>query len=127
MTTILPSAVGGILLALACAACRHGEPVVAPAAPLPASPDVELGTMDAECGKMVTAYETYIACPNMEDDERAAYRATIERWQLDFAAGKKGNPDEAAQRVIARACQRAGVSLGAATERCHNGKRPRDD
>jgi hypothetical protein len=132
MRPTLPSACGGFLVALGClcllalACAKHPkEPVLPPAAPLPATPELELGTMEAECNAMIAAQQALEDCPNREEDERAGDRATIERWRdVDYPALVKGKPDEPSQRAIALACRRAAGSLAAATERCHNGRRP---
>jgi hypothetical protein len=128
MRPTLPSACG-VFLAIALACAKHPkEPVLPPAAPLPAAPDIELGAMEAECEKMIGAQQALADCPNREDDERLGDRATIERWRdVDYPALLKGKPDEPSRRAIALACHRATASLEAATERCHNGKRPRGD
>jgi hypothetical protein len=112
---------------LACA--RHPAlPVLPPAAPLPATPDVELGTMEVECAAMLAANQALAECPNRDDAERAGDRATIELWRdVDFPALVKGKPDEPSKRAIALACHRAAASYAAATERCRNGPKPRVD
>jgi hypothetical protein len=133
MRPTLPSAFRGFFAALAVVVVvgctRHPEiPALPPAAPLPAAPDIELGTMQAECDAMIAALEAKLVCPNAEDDERAGDKATIERWRdVDFPALVKSKPDEPSQRAIALACRRATVSVAAAAERCRNGKRPHND
>jgi len=111
--------------ALALAACgRTAQPPVTPGEPIPAAPEVELGSMDAECERLLAAMATYQACPNLDDDERYGLAQWGERAQRDFAAGKKANPDANAQHAIAAACHKAVATVAAATERCHAGPRP---
>jgi hypothetical protein len=115
--------------ALACAialafSCRGAPPPVAPGEPIPAAPEVALGTMDAECDGLLAALATFKKCPNLEDEDRENIDGWTERAQQDFAAGKKANPDASAQRAIAVACHKATTSVQAANERCHNGPRP---
>ena len=107
------------------AGCHHADPPVAPAPPLPAQPDIVLKTMDDECAGLTAAIGAWSTCKNLEDDERAWLHNLIDAAEASFAAGKKGNPDEANQRAIALACHRAAVSIGYATERCNAGPRPR--
>lgn len=113
----------------ACAAAWlgcHGEPPpVAPGEPIPAPPEVALGTMQAECDALLAALAAYKQCPNLDDDDRADLDAWIERSEQDFAAGKKANPEPNAQRAIAAACHKAVAAVAAANERCHNGKKPK--
>jgi hypothetical protein len=111
------------------ACTRHPEvATLPPPPPLPASPEIQLGTMEVECDAMIAANEALMACPNREDDERAADKATIERWRdVDFPALLKGKPDEPSRKAIALACRRAAMSLAAATERCRNGRKPRTE
>jgi hypothetical protein len=97
---------------------------VAPGEPIPAAPEIVLGTMDAECEALLTALDTYKKCPNLDDDDQWNIKAWTERAQEDFAAGKKANPDAGAQQAIAAACRKAVASVTAATERCHNGPKP---
>ena len=59
------------------------------------------------------------------DEDRADIDAWTERAQQDFAAGKKANPEPNAQHAIAAACHKAVASVAAASERCHNGKKPK--
>ena len=101
----------------------HGEPPpVAPGEPIPAAPEVALGTMQAECDALLAALSAFKQCPNLEDEDRADIDAWTERAQQDFAAGKKANPEPNAQHAIAAACHKAVASVAAASERCHNGK-----
>lgn len=81
--------------------------------------------MEAECDGLVAALAAYKLCPNLDDDDRWSIDAWTERMQEDFAAGKKAAPDAGAQQAIAAACHKAIGSVAAATERCHNGPRPR--
>jgi hypothetical protein len=100
---------------------------VKPAQPLPADPDVELGSMQLECDAMVAALETYKACVNHEDEDRENIDDWIETANRSFAASKKANPEPNAQKAIAGACHKATTSVKAATERCLAGPRPKDD
>src|SRR6185436_19949189 len=109
---------------LGCAACHRDPPPVAPGEPIPAAPEVALGTMDAECDGLLAALAAYKQCPNLEEGDRDDIDGWVERAQQDFAAGKKANPDANAQHAIAAACHKATVSVRAASERCHNGPRP---
>lgn len=106
-------------------ACHGSPPPVAPGEPISAAPEVALGTMDAECNGLLTALSTYKQCPNLDDDDQWSITAWTDRAQEDFAAGKKANPDAGAQQAIAAACHKAVASVTAATERCHNGPKPR--
>jgi hypothetical protein len=117
----------GSLLTLA--ACKHvtSDPPVKPGPPIPAEPEQNLETMDAECAGFVAAVDTYGKCPNLEEADRQWARDVIEAAEESFAAGKKANPDEPAQKAIAMACHRAALSMQFATERCKAGKRPRTD
>lgn len=111
------------------AGCKHvmSDPPVKPGPPIPAEPDQQLENMDTECAGLVAALDSYGKCPNLEDGERNWVSAAIEAAEASFAAGKKSNPDEPAQRAIALACHRASLSMQFATERCQAGKRPRTD
>jgi len=117
----------GTLLILA--GCKHvvSDPPVKPGPPIPAEPDQQLENMDTECAGLVAALDTYGKCPNLEDGDRQWAVEVIEAAQESFAAGKKSNPDEPAQRAIAVACHRAALSMQFATQRCQAGKRPRTD
>lgn len=106
------------------AACHADPPPVPPGEPIPAAAEVELGTMDAECGGLVSALARYKQCANLDDDDRWSIEAWSDRAQEDFAAGKKANPEPNAQRAIAAACHKAVASVTAANERCHNGPHP---
>ena len=105
----------------------HGElPPVAPGEPIRPPAEVALGTMDAECDGLIAALADYKKCPNLDDDDRWDIDAWSERAQQDFAAGKKAKPEPNAQHAIAAACHKAVVSVTAANERCHNGRKPLD-
>jgi len=105
--------------------CHQAEPPpVAPGEPIPAAPEVTLGTMDAECDGLISAFAAYKQCPNLDDDDRWDIDAWSERAQQDFAAGKKAKPEPNAQHAIAAACHKAVVSVMAANERCHAGPKP---
>jgi hypothetical protein len=110
---------------LAAAACHSDPPPVAPGEPIAASPELVLDTMDAECDGLVTAFGRYKQCANLDDDDRFGIDGWIQRAQEDFAAGKKASPDAGAQHAIAAACHKAIASVDAASERCHNGPKPR--
>ena len=117
----------GSLLTLA--ACKHvtSDPPVKPGPPISAEPEQQLENMDTECAGLVAALDSYGKCPNLEDGEREWVSATIQAAEDSFAAGKKSNPDEPAQKAIAMACHRAALSMQFATQRCQAGKRPRTD
>ena len=117
----------GILLAAS--GCKHviKDAPVAPGPPIPAEPETDLSSMDAECAGLIAALDTYGKCPNLEDDDRDWVREVIASAEESFAAGKKSNPDEPAQKAIAMACHRAAISMQFATERCRAGKRPKVD
>jgi hypothetical protein len=118
---------GCLLAACALAACvRKDPPPAKPAPPLPADPEVQLESMQVECDGMVAALNSFLGCPNNEPGDRAAIEGWIERATRDFAASRKANPEPNAQKAIAAACRRATDSVKAATERCMNGKRPRN-
>jgi hypothetical protein len=123
----------GILLVLTAlgpaAGCKHvtSDPPVKPGPPIPAEPETNLENMDTECAGLVAALDTYGKCPNLDDDDREWVKAVIESAEESFAAGKKSNPDEPAQKAIAMACHRAAISMQFATERCRAGKRPKVD
>ncbi len=96
-----------------------------PGEPIPAEPEVTLGTMDAECDGLIAAMTAYKQCPNLDDDDRCGIDAWIENAQQDFAAGKKAKPEPNAQHAIAAACHKAIASVTAANERCHAGPKPK--
>jgi hypothetical protein len=109
--------------------CHHvvSDPNVKPGTPIPAEPEAQLENMDTECAGLIAALDTYGKCPNLDDGDRDWVRSVIESAEQSFAAGKKGNPDEPAQKAIAMACHRATISMQFATVRCQAGKRPRVD
>lgn len=109
------------------AACHHADPPVRPGPPLPAEPDVRLGSVDDECGGLEKAIAAWQTCPNLDDDDREWLHAIGDYAEQSFAAGKKGNPDEESQKAIALGCHRAAVSIVHATERCNAGPKPRVD
>jgi hypothetical protein len=106
-------------------ACHHEPPPTPPGAPIPAEPDITLGSMDDECKGLVDALNTYGACPNSDEDERVWARRVAELAQQAFDAGKNGSNDEQSLRVMALACRKAAVSMQYATIRCKNGPRPK--
>jgi TPP-dependent trihydroxycyclohexane-1,2-dione (THcHDO) dehydratase len=118
-----------LLLVTCLAACsRVDKPApVTPAQPLPADPEIELGSMQLECDAMVAALETYKVCVNHEDEDRENIDAWVETATRNFAASKKANPEPNAQKAIAGACHKATESVKAATIRCNAGPRPKDD
>src|SRR5262245_14328802 len=115
------------LIAFVLAACAHEPPPVAPGPPIAADPPVTLKTMTEECDAMLAALATWRDCPNLDQDDKEDVEAWIERAQIDFTAGRKVTLDKDAQQAIAMSCHRATNSVTAATERCHNGKKPRID
>jgi hypothetical protein len=102
--------------------CKPPPPPVAPGEPIPAEPDIIVGTMNDECGALVGALEAWKRCPNLD----ALGRREITWWrdaaEEDGAAADKAKPDDRAQHAIALACRRAINSVRAATERCGNGR-----
>jgi len=116
----------GFALLLA-VACSHPPPPPPPGDPIPAEPDVKLGTMDDECNGLVAAVNAYGECPNLEDAGRTWARAVTENAEESFAAGKKGEIDPQAARAIAVACHKAADSIKSATIRCQAGPPPRGD
>jgi hypothetical protein len=83
--------------------------------------------MDAECNGLIHAFEAWKQCPNLEDEQKPYVESLIERAHLDFAAAQKSQPDDRAQKEIARRCRRAAQSVKAATERCSHGHAPKAD
>ncbi len=114
---------------LSAVGCRHGghDATVAPGPPILAESEIQLENFDTECAGLIAALYRYGLCPNLEDGDRQWVRAAIEAAENSFAAGKKSNPDEPSQHVMAMACHRAADTMHAATERCLAGKRPRVD
>ena len=121
-----PSSRPGLVILAGCLlfACKSVSPPVAPGEPIPAAPEIALGTMDAECDGLLNAMATYKACPNHDDDDRWSIEAWTEHARQDFAAGKKAKPEPNAQRAIAAACHKAIAAVVAATERCNAGPKP---
>lgn len=119
----------GVLLIgfIGSSACHHADPPVKPGPPLPAEPDVVVGTMDDECNGLTKAISTWSECPNLEDPDRTWMKSLIEYADQAFAAGRAGKPDADAQHAIALACHRAAVSIANANQRCLAGPRPRVD
>jgi hypothetical protein len=114
-----------VLMSAVCG-CGHAQPPVAPGPAIPADPPAELRGMIEECDALIVALTTFKACPNLEEADRQDLDAWIERAGKDFVAGRKTPPEANAQSAIALACSRATRSVTAATERCRNGKRPKD-
>ncbi|MEO8841820.1 MAG: hypothetical protein ABI591_31610 [Kofleriaceae bacterium] len=127
MRPTLPSIFGKICLVLALYGCHDDPPPVAAGEPIPAAAEISVDTMDVECAGLVAALDAYGECPNNEDNDKAWAKQVAEVAQQSFDAGKKGNPDEPSQHVIALACHRAAASMQHATERCRNGPRPKPD
>jgi hypothetical protein len=125
MVASLPRAVFAIFVVVA-TACAATPPRVAPGPPIPAEPEIAVDTMTVECMALVASLETWKACKNLEDEDRDLIEAWEERAHLDFAAAEKAKPDAKAQHAIAHNCRRAADSIKAATERCANGKKPRE-
>ena len=115
-----------LVLLAACSRVDKATPVT-PAKPLQADPELTLGSMALECDAMVAALETYKACTNHEDEDRENIDAWIETANRNFAASKKANPEDNAQKAIAASCHKATESVKAATIRCAAGPRPKDD
>ena len=130
MRLILPSDFGRKWLLLAIlSACHHGPAPasVPPGEPIPAEPDLVVGTMEAECDQLVAAIAAYGTCPNADEDMRVWSRKVAEVAQQAFDAGKKAEPKPEDRKVIALACHKATVSMQNASERCKNGPRPKVD
>jgi hypothetical protein len=128
MRLILPSDFGRKWLLLAVmAACQHEPPPVAPGEPIPAEPDLVVGTMEAECDGLVAAIAAYGTCPNADEDMRVWSKRVAEIAQEELDAGKKADPKPEDQKVIALACHKATVSMQNAATRCKNGPRPKAD
>lgn len=128
MPPTLPSAIGKYcLVAALLGACHNDPPPVAPGEPIPAPVEVQVEAMDVECNHLVDAILKFGECPNSDEDDKAWAKNLAEVAQQSFEAGKKGNPDEPSQHVIALACHKATESVKHATERCVNGPRPKGD
>lgn len=97
-----------------------------PAKPLPADPPIKLETMQIECDAMLAALATYKECKNLEPEDKAELDGWLEAANRSLAAGKKANPEPNALNAMAGACRKATDSVKAATERCHNGKAPKE-
>lgn len=115
-----------VVLTAACARVDKPAPIT-PAKPLPADPEIALGSMELECDAMVAALTTFKTCVNHEDEDRENIEAWIETANRNFAASRKANPEPNAQKAIAGACHKATISIQAANERCLAGPRPKDD
>jgi hypothetical protein len=116
----------GVFLITACA-CHRADPPVKPGPPLPAEPEITVTSMDDECNGLTKAIETWRACPNLDDGERAYMKSLVEFADKIFEAGRAGHPEADAQHAIALACHRAAVSITNANTRCLAGPRPRVD
>jgi len=127
MRPTLPSIFGKICLVLVVCGCHSDPPPVAPGEPIPAAAEISVDTMDVECAALISALDAYSECPNNDDNDKAWAKQVAEVAQQSFDAGKKGNPDEPSQHVIALACHRAAESVRHANERCHNGPKPKPD
>lgn len=127
MRPTLPSIFGKICLVLAIYGCHHDQAPVAPGEPISAAAEVSVDTMDVECADLISALNAYEECPNNEDIDKTWLTRIAEVAQQSVDAGKKGNPDEPSQHVIALGCRRATVSVKHANERCHNGPKPKPD
>ncbi len=127
MRPTLPSVFGKICLVLVTYGCHHDPGPVAPGEPIPAAAEVSVDTMDVECAGLISALTAYGECPTNDDTDKAWAARVAEVAQQSFDAGKKGNPDEPSQHVIALACHRAAESVKHANERCHNGPKPKPD
>ena len=114
--------------ALLLVACHHADGPVAPGPPLPAEPDLVVGTADKECDALLAAIAAFDQCPNTDEEDHAWARAWTKAATDAFAAGKKGvELDANALHSQALACKRAAISIDYATQRCHAGRRPRVD
>jgi hypothetical protein len=127
MRPTLPSDFGRKAWLFLLFACHHADAPVAPGEPIPAEPDVVVDTMDKECDGLLAALDAYGECPNSDEADKEWVKSVVKISQESFDAGKKGNPDADAQKVIAHACHRAAMSVKHATERCMNGKKPIPD
>jgi hypothetical protein len=124
MRLTLPSVLAQFI---ALAACSHPPAPVPPGPPIPADPDVAVGTPEAECQAFEAALDTWSKCPNLDDDHRAWIRSTKEFAEQSFEAGRKGTLDEQAKHAMAVRCRKAATSVQYATIRCNNGPEPRVD
>lgn len=121
MRWLLPSVLAVVF------SCARTPPPVPPGPPLAAEVEIPVQTMAQECDALVGALETWKQCPNLEKDELEVVDFWIDEAKLDFAAGAKSTIEPNAQQALAVRCHKAADSVRAATERCHNGKRPRRD
>jgi hypothetical protein len=127
MRPTLPSIFGKICLVSMLWGCHSDPPPVAPGEPIPAAAEIKVDAMDVECAGLLAQLDALGNCPNSDDDDKAWTKRVAEVAQDSFDAGKKGNPDEPSQHVIALACHRAAESVKYANVRCHNGKKPKPD
>ena len=118
MRPTLPSLIAVIL------ACHHAPAPVTAGPPIPAEPEAQVDTMQKECDALITAFEGWKTCPNLDDRGRKEVDAFIEVAKQSFAAGTKAGPDEKSQHAIALACRRATGSVHASAQRCEAGKPP---
>src|SRR5262249_3646503 len=125
MPPTLPRAIAAFVVGSFLAACHHDAHPVAPGEPIPAPPEVALGTMDADGDGRIAALSSWKTCANLDDDDKWEIDAWTDRMTEDYAAGKKVNPEPNAQHAIAAACHKAIGSVNAAHERCNNGPRPK--
>jgi hypothetical protein len=115
-----------LAIALGAAGCPTKEPPpVVPAPPLPADPEIQLDTMEAECALYVDALTAWKTCPNLDTGEDQVIQAWIDRSTEDMTLSKKVELEPNAKKATAGACRKAAESVRAAHERCRNGKRPR--
>ncbi len=122
MRLTLPSAIVQVFCA-----CSHPQAPVPPGPPIPAEPEIVVGAWEAECKALTAAIDTYSKCPNLDEDDRAWLRATIDFADQSWDAAKKTKLDDGAQRAIAVKCKRAASSVHFATVRCEAGPKPRVD
>ncbi len=124
MRLTLPSVFAQIVVV---AACSHPQAPVPPGPPIPAEPEIVVGTMDAECTGLETALDGYGKCPNLDDGERSWAQATKDFAEQSFEAGRKAKPEEQALHAMAVACKKAADAIHNATIRCQAGPRPKVD
>jgi hypothetical protein len=125
MRALLPSIAALFLVGASCA--KPPPPPVVPGPPLPAEVEISVETMAHECDALQAALAVWKDCTNLEKDELAVVTFWSDQAKIDFAAGAKSTIEPNAQRALAVRCKKAATSVRAATERCHNGKRPRRD
>ncbi len=114
------------VFAIALSACAHPQPPVPPGEPIPAEPDTKVASIDKECAGVVTAIDTYSACPNLEEPQRDYWRRVSELSARSFATTEDSTLDPKGARAIAVACHRAATAITFANERCMAGKPPLD-